>query len=278
MDLFFAAIDMEQRVQVAAKRFRVPGLCVLVGPEPREQVLTSPPFLCIEILSKDDRMTEMQEHVNDYLRMGVRFVWLINPKSRQGYVHTVEGSREVKDGVLRTENPSRNGEWIYFSCDRTGRPEVWRIPATGGQAVKVTQNGGSNPRESPDGHSLYYLKPQRTGKIDVDSLWRAPLSPEGRVRKETRLLDSIWACNFAVLEQGVYVIPESESGSSSSIQFLDFATGKVRKIFQLPRRAMLGVLRVSRRPITPVHVTLHGIGLDAGGELPVVSADATVPP
>ena len=58
--------------------------------------------------------------------------------------------------------------------------------------------------------------------------------------KETPLLDSIWACNFAVLGQGVYFIPESESGSWSSIQFLDFATGKVRKIFQLPRRAMWG--------------------------------------
>jgi Uma2 family endonuclease len=45
----------EQRVQVKPRRFRVPDVCVVVGAEPQEQILTQPPLLCIEILSKDDR-------------------------------------------------------------------------------------------------------------------------------------------------------------------------------------------------------------------------------
>ena len=57
----------EQRVQVKARRFRVPDVCVVVGQEPQEQIFTLPPFLCIEILSKDDRMSEMQERIDDYL-------------------------------------------------------------------------------------------------------------------------------------------------------------------------------------------------------------------
>jgi len=94
----------EQRVQVSARRFRVPDLCIVVG-APSEQIFTRPPFLCIEILSKDDRMSEMQERINDYLAFGVPYVWVVDPLAKRAYIHTAEGSREAKDGFLRTENP-----------------------------------------------------------------------------------------------------------------------------------------------------------------------------
>lgn len=94
----------EQRVQVAATRFRVPDICVIVGEEPEEQILTSPPFICVEILSKCDRMSEMQERIEDYLSFGVPYVWILDPRMKRAYLHTSEGSREVKD-ALRTENP-----------------------------------------------------------------------------------------------------------------------------------------------------------------------------
>src|SRR5450432_3984025 len=40
----------EQRVQVKARRFRVPDVTVLAGPRPTSGIITEPPFLCIEIL------------------------------------------------------------------------------------------------------------------------------------------------------------------------------------------------------------------------------------
>lgn len=95
----------EQRVQVTPRRFRVPDICVVTGPRPQEQIFTRPPFLCIEILSKDDRMSEMQERISDYLAFGVSYVWVVDPRSRRGYIYTSDGSREAKDGVLRTTNP-----------------------------------------------------------------------------------------------------------------------------------------------------------------------------
>jgi Uma2 family endonuclease len=54
-------VIQEQRIQVSRTRFRVPDLCVIVGPEPDEQIFTSPPFLCVEILSPEDRMSRMQD-------------------------------------------------------------------------------------------------------------------------------------------------------------------------------------------------------------------------
>jgi len=95
----------EQRVQVKARRFRVPDITVIAGDPPAGPIITKPPFLCIEILSPSDRLTEMQERIDDYISFGVRYVWLINPRTRQTYVYTSAGIREVRDGVLTTENP-----------------------------------------------------------------------------------------------------------------------------------------------------------------------------
>lgn len=92
----------EQRVQVAPTRFRVPDVCVVVG-EPGEQIFRSPPFICIEILSKDDRLSEMRERVQDYLNFGVPYVWILDPATRQAWRCTAGGTQEVSE--LRTENP-----------------------------------------------------------------------------------------------------------------------------------------------------------------------------
>jgi Uma2 family endonuclease len=93
------------RMQVAARRFRIPDVCVVAGPEPEDQIFHGPPLICIEILSKDDTLDRMQEKIDDFLNFGVRYVWVINPRNRRAWVHTADGSREVKDGMLRTEKP-----------------------------------------------------------------------------------------------------------------------------------------------------------------------------
>lgn len=95
----------EQRVQVKASRFRVPDITVLTGARPSGGIITQPPFLCIEILSPDDRMQQMQERIDDYLAFGVRYVWLIHPRTPRAFVYTSEGVREIRDGVLCTEEP-----------------------------------------------------------------------------------------------------------------------------------------------------------------------------
>ncbi len=96
---------VEQRVQVSPTRFRIPHVCVLTG-KPTEQVFRTPPFIAIEILSKDDRPSQMQKRIDDYLKFGVRYVWLIDPRTRRAWVHTKDGAHETKDGILRTEDPA----------------------------------------------------------------------------------------------------------------------------------------------------------------------------
>jgi Uma2 family endonuclease len=95
----------EQRVQVKPTRFRVPDITVLTGLRPTGGIIKEPPFLCIEILSPRDRMTEMQERIDDYLAFGVRHVWVIDPRTRRAFEYSLDGMREAKDGILSTINP-----------------------------------------------------------------------------------------------------------------------------------------------------------------------------
>jgi Uma2 family endonuclease len=93
----------EQRVQVSPKSFRIPDVTVLGVSN--ERIVSSPPFICIEVLSEDDTMVYMQEKIDDYLRFGVPYVWIINPRNNKGYVVTQTGMVEATSGVLETKDP-----------------------------------------------------------------------------------------------------------------------------------------------------------------------------
>jgi Uma2 family endonuclease len=101
-----AFVYPEQRVQVSPTRLRVPDVCVYLGEEPKDQIFHTPPFICIEILSPEDRWERMQQKIDDYLQFGVPHVWVLNPRERRAWVCTDSGNTEVKDGLLRTGNPS----------------------------------------------------------------------------------------------------------------------------------------------------------------------------
>jgi Uma2 family endonuclease len=94
----------EQRVQVKATRFRVPDVCVYIGSEPDEQIFRTPPFLAIEILSRDDRAGDMQQKLDDYRHFGVPFVWIVDPRARHGYTYDLENGFEIQPG-LHTRKP-----------------------------------------------------------------------------------------------------------------------------------------------------------------------------
>ncbi len=95
----------EQRVQVKATRFRIPDVAVVFGPRPESGIVVRPPFLCIEVLSPEDRFTQVREKVADFLEFGVQYVWVIDPSTMFATVYTPDGVREVKDGILTTANP-----------------------------------------------------------------------------------------------------------------------------------------------------------------------------
>ena len=73
------------------------------GDEPDEQIFSTPPFICIEILSPEDRLSAMQKRVGDFRAMGVPYVWILDPRTRHGWRVMDEGLLAVAE--LRTSNP-----------------------------------------------------------------------------------------------------------------------------------------------------------------------------
>jgi Uma2 family endonuclease len=95
----------EQRVRVAGTkhRYRIPDVCVMALPYHSEPVLTTPPHLVIEIVSPDDEMADILAKVADYLRFGVRHVWIPDPYKRTLLEADREAIRNVTSLAVETE-------------------------------------------------------------------------------------------------------------------------------------------------------------------------------
>jgi Uma2 family endonuclease len=91
------------RVQVARTRFRVPDISVTTK-KPKGRILREPPFLCIEVLSPEDRTSRTEEKIDDYLRFGVQHVWLIDPRKKLAWSYTRDERRQAVS-VLTTSEP-----------------------------------------------------------------------------------------------------------------------------------------------------------------------------
>lgn len=53
---------------------------------------------------------------------------------------------------------SRDGKWIYFGSNKSGRFELYKMPAAGGTPVGITRGGGVRGVESVDGKWVYFAK------------------------------------------------------------------------------------------------------------------------
>jgi Uma2 family endonuclease len=54
--------------------------------------VTIPPDLAVEIVSPNDRVSELDEKIDEYLRAGVRLIWIINPETQKVQVWRRDGS------------------------------------------------------------------------------------------------------------------------------------------------------------------------------------------
>jgi Uma2 family endonuclease len=71
---------------------------------PREEVITVPPLICVEVLSPDDRIYRAKFVLADYLNMGVQNIWLIDPLRRAAYTFDAKGLHEADPTNLTVPN------------------------------------------------------------------------------------------------------------------------------------------------------------------------------
>ena len=75
----------EVRLKLQPSHYLIPDVSVFHPDEPSERVPSSPPFVVIEILSPDDRLTAVREKLQEYRQWGVPHVWLVDPHSKRLY-------------------------------------------------------------------------------------------------------------------------------------------------------------------------------------------------
>jgi Uma2 family endonuclease len=67
------------RMRLASDLYRIPDVAVFAGTEPDEQVPSRPPLLVVEIISPDDRYSEVLEKLAEYRQWGISHIWVVDP-------------------------------------------------------------------------------------------------------------------------------------------------------------------------------------------------------
>jgi Uma2 family endonuclease len=78
-----------------------------------EGFITIPPDLAVEVISPNDLASELDEKLEEYLRAGVRLIWVINPQTR-----TLQIFRADRSGSRLHETDELLGEDVVpgFCC------------------------------------------------------------------------------------------------------------------------------------------------------------------
>jgi Uma2 family endonuclease len=95
----------EIRIRIHQRRYRVADLAVWRAGDIGDRIPTVPPFLAVEILSSEDRIIRMQPKVEEYLSIGVEWVWLIDPDERKAICYSQDRPAGVLTDTLKTDSP-----------------------------------------------------------------------------------------------------------------------------------------------------------------------------
>lgn len=133
---------------------------------------------------------------------------------------------------------SRDGKWIYFSTDRGGMWEVWKMRGDGAEAQRVAGRGAFNATESWDGKWLYFVKRGEGG------VWRMPVGgggPEKVTEKkvtEEKVTEApgpnMWG-QWAISASGLFFVSEQD---------------RVLRRMDLATRALRDVIGLTKMPVT----------------------------
>jgi Uma2 family endonuclease len=89
---------------IPGRLYRIPDVCVFVGPGPSDSVPSEPPLVAVEILSPEDRMADMLEKLREYWEFGIANVWMVNPEGRRLYRYDGDGLHPVEElGLVEYE-------------------------------------------------------------------------------------------------------------------------------------------------------------------------------
>jgi Tol biopolymer transport system component len=155
----------------------------------------------------------------------------------QLYIMSADGGKAalVSSSVRASVVPhwSHDGSQIYFSSDRSGRMEIWRVPPNGGEPVQITKNGGFAAIPDPEGKFIYYTNDNAA----VSPLWRLDL--QSGTRK--LISSSVLRRAYAPARGGLYFFTGSNNDERSSLYWYDNHSEHPTLVFTTDRRIGNGI-------------------------------------
>ena len=95
----------EIRIRIHSRRYRVTDIAVWRDDNIGDRIPTVPPFLVVEVLSPEDRVFRLHTKIQEYLSIGVEWIWLVDPDERSALCYSRQNPSGIVCDVLRTENP-----------------------------------------------------------------------------------------------------------------------------------------------------------------------------
>ncbi len=90
-------------LQVRERVIYIPDACLLSPDNKEHGIVSTPPLLCIEVLSPSDRFGYMMKKLDELFCWGVPACWILDPEDKKASVYDAEGLHPVPvTGVLRT--------------------------------------------------------------------------------------------------------------------------------------------------------------------------------
>jgi|HubBroStandDraft_6_1064221.scaffolds.fasta_scaffold181931_1 Uma2 family endonuclease len=89
---------LEVRMKLAADVYRIPDVAVFT--ESQQPVPDTPPLIAIEILSKDDRHSDVMQKLEEYLAWGIANIWVVDPITKRFSAYTHLGLQNVSSFSL----------------------------------------------------------------------------------------------------------------------------------------------------------------------------------
>jgi len=150
-------------------------------------------------------------------------IFVISPNGGQPHALT--------DNEFDNLNPSwsHDGRWIYFTSNRTGQWQIWKMPSEGGEALQITQHGGFVGFESSDRRFLYYAKTA----ADPD-IWKLQLENQQEFPVSPWLHVSQWT-SWALIDKGIFFVREA-GDAHPVLRYLDLSSGRVKDIAPLDKQ------------------------------------------
>jgi eukaryotic-like serine/threonine-protein kinase len=133
---------------------------------------------------------------------------------------------------------SRDGKWIYFTSNRSGSFQIWKMPTDGSEAgaVQLTKGGGLSAVESADGATVYFARGGASTGI-----WKMPAAGGEESQAGAFRIFGCRSQDFAVSAEGIYYASSADPEHWFELWLYRFSTGKSERMCRIEKALWEGL-------------------------------------